>query len=98
MEEIAILRTKMCDDFGKFFTDYTPKDLYLKIQEKMFNLVEEQAFNYGIKDCFSVADQLIDIAVICISYLKSMGYDEETLNKIFSRINDKKMSNFIYEN
>ena len=89
------------DDYEVPAKDYFPQDWYLKLQEEIFEVMDNvQIFNqfcveYGENDKSSInaknmtAEKIADIITVCISWLESLGYDEEKRSELFASVNEK---------
>ncbi len=89
------------DRNGKLAKDYSPRDWYLKLQEEIFEATDNvQIFNqfcveYGENYKSSAnaknmtAEELADVIAVCISWLETLGYDEEKRSEIFAKVNEK---------
>ena len=89
------------DGNGKLAKDYTSRDWYLKLQEEIFEVIDNvQIFNqfcveYGENNKSSInaknmtAEEIADIITVCISWLEVLGYDEKARSELFAQVNAK---------
>ncbi len=103
LKELKVLRENILprpvirDKSGKLIKDYTPRDWYLKLPEKYFEIVAEfhdEFLKYndvGLKNALfsETAEKLADVITVCISYLESLGYDENKRSELFAKVNEK---------
>ena len=75
-------RPVIFDKNGKLTKYYSDMDWYLKLQEKIFEVIDELGDD-------EKAEELIEIITICISWLETLGYDEEKRSKFFAAVNEK---------
>ena len=92
MSEKNMPRPVVRDGNGKLAKDYTSRDWYLKLQEEIFEVMEAQAdidrdWNATVYE--DVAEEIADVITVCISWLESLGYDEEKRSEIFAAVNEK---------
>ena len=73
------------DGNGKLTKDYSSRDWYLKLQEEIFE-VADMAKLYN-KNC--AAKEIADVITVCISWLETLGYDEEKRSELFTAVNMK---------
>ena len=64
--------------------DYSSRDWYLKLQEEIFETVED-SFDQPVK----TAEEIADVITVCISWLEALGYDEEKRSELFAKVNEK---------
>ena len=89
------------DKSGKLAKDYSSRDWYLKLQEEIFEVIDNvQIFNqfcveYGENYKSSTnaknmtAEEIADVITVCISWLETLGYDEEKRSELFAAVNEK---------
>ena len=82
--EKILPRPVMRDGNGKLAKDYSSRDWYLKLQEEIFETVED-SFNQPVK----TAEEIADVITVCISWLEAFGYDEEKRSELFAKVNEK---------
>ena len=78
------------DGNGKLAKDYSSRDWYLKLQEEIFELNRAfmlQSVNWG--GVFDVGEDIADVITVCISWLETLGYDEEKRSELFAAVNEK---------
>ena len=85
-------RPVVCDGKGKLTKNYSSRDWYLKLLEKILEVMkavrkEETSLNYDYED--DVAEEIADIITVCISQLEALGYGEKARSEIFARVNEK---------
>lgn len=71
------------DGNGKLTKDYLPRDWYLKLQEEIFEAMNVSAF----KD--NCAEEVADIITVCVSWLETLGFDEQARSELFHAVNFK---------
>ena len=73
------------DGNGKLATHYSLRDWHLKLQEEIFEVMDG-------KDDFDdnhIAEEIADVITVCISWLETLGYDEEKRSELFAAVNEK---------
>lgn len=100
MTEKILPRPVIRDGNGKRIKDHTPRDFFLKLQEEIFEAIENlEIYNQmtveygegydGTKSAVKhTAEEIADIITVCISYLNAIGYDEKGRSEIFRRVNE----------
>lgn len=81
MTEKILPRPVVRDGNGKLAKDYSSRDWFLKLQEEIF-----EAF---VSTKTARAEELADVITVCISWLESLGYDEEKRSELFAEANEK---------
>ena len=89
-EKNILPRPVVRDGNGKLAKDYTSRDWYLKLQEEIFEVMENVTdAETGLSDKKSIAEEIADVITVCISWLESLGYDEEKRSELFAAVNEK---------
>ena len=96
---IPFPRPVVRDKSGKLAKDYSPRDWYLKLQEEIFEVQEAYKdevdffddYDFDIDGCLfpKTAEEIVDVITVCISWLETLGYDEEKRSEIFAKVNMK---------
>ena len=90
MTEKILPRPVVRDGNGKLATDYSPRDWYLKLQEEIFEVMENVTdAETGLSDKKSIAEELADVITVCISWLEALGFDEKKRSEFFAQVNEK---------
>lgn len=90
MTENILPRPVICDGNGKRIKDYTTRDFFLKLQEEIFEVVDQHYMrDWSGSTNIGIAEEIADIITVCISYLNAIGYDEKGRSEIFRRVNEK---------
>ena len=88
--EKVLPRPVVRDGNGKLTEDYSSRDWYLKLQEEIFEAIENVTdAETGLSDKKSIAEEIADVITVCISWLETLGYDEEKRSEIFAAVNEK---------
>ena len=99
--EKVLPRPVVCDGNGKLTKNYSSRDWYLKLQEEIFEVIDNvQIFNQfcvehgeNYKSSTNAknmtAEEIADVITVCISWLESLGYDEEKRSELFAAVNEK---------
>ena len=80
--ENILPRPVVCDGNGRLTNDYSPRDWYLKLQEEIFEVMESHSKETKV-------NEIADVITVCISWLESLGYDEEKRSELFAKVNMK---------
>ena len=95
--EKILPRPVIRDKNDKLIADYSIRDWFLKVQEEIFE-VQEEFFETGFCD-HCTAEEIADVITVCISWLESLGYDEEERSELFAAVNEKnKVRGYFDEN
>ena len=87
--ENSLPRPVVCDGNGRLTNDYSPRDWYLKLQEEIFEVMEAIACGRDDFDDNHIAEEIADVITVCISWLETLGYDEEKRSEIFAAVHEK---------
>ena len=94
MSEKILPRPVVRDGNGKLAKDYSSRDWYLKLQEEIFETVEDYFIDFSYNQPVKTAEEIADVITVCISWLKNLGYDEEKRSEIFAKVNEKNDNKF----
>ena len=99
-DENILPRPVIRDGNGKLIKDQTPREFYLKLQEEIFEVMEQ---NFWFKSILAdegysagancqkkfVAEEIADVITVCTSWLEVLGYDEKKRSELFAKVNEK---------
>ena len=85
-EKNILPRPVIRDGNGKLATHYSLRDWYLKLQEEIFEVSESIMEDVHAE---ITAEEIADVITVCISWLESLGYDEEKRSELFAAVNEK---------
>ena len=90
MTEKILPRPVIRDKNDKLVKDYSIRDWYLKLQEEIFEVMENVTdAETGLSDKKSIAEEITDVITVCISWLEALGFDEEKRSEFFAAVNEK---------
>ena len=77
------------DGKGKSVKDYSSRDWLLKVQEEVFEVAEFQGCSNSAQAREMLAEELTDVITVCISWLETLGYNEQKRAELFIKVNEK---------